>query len=453
MRWGAVIAAICIAAAPAPAASYTRARSPVIESFRLEPSRLCYGDPVRYRLSYAQLAGGLAAVKEAEMEASPPRPGMAPLDLGMLRPDRDELARHRAASGSLASGVRFWRPDENAPPGGADLQVRVKLVLGSGGEVSATTAVRYEDACPPPRPLATLAGGETGRVGFETVTPTNTEFLTGSAGGKPVVIWGHLALAPGGAGRMPAVILLPGSEGIGRREARWAEELTALGIAAFMVDSLTGRDLEGATAGLHTGAIIVDAYRALGLLATHPRLDPERIALMGFSRGGVVTLFSSLTRFHRMHGPAGVRFAVHLPFYPGCHVTYLDEEQVTDRPIRIFHGAADDWTPIGPCREYAQRLRRAGKDVRLRELPGAPHAFDDPSLPARQHWPEAVNPSRCFFLELPGGQLVSRETGRPLEPGDPCFSRGATVGYRADAHHRVIREVRDLLTAIFRLAR
>jgi hypothetical protein len=92
MRWGAVGAGICIAVAPAPASS---ARSPVIESFQLEPARLCHGDPVRYRLSYTRLAGGLAAVKEAELAASPPRPGMAPLDLGILRPDRDELARHR----------------------------------------------------------------------------------------------------------------------------------------------------------------------------------------------------------------------------------------------------------------------------------------------------------------------------------------------------------------------
>lgn len=60
----------------------------------------------------------------------------------------------------------------------------------------------------------------------------------------------------------------------------------ALG-AAFILDAFTGRgiiDTNADQSQLDSIAMMHDAFAALGKLATHPRIDPARIAAMGFSR-------------------------------------------------------------------------------------------------------------------------------------------------------------------------
>ena len=191
--------------------------------------------------------------------------------------------------------------------------------------------------------------------------------------------------------------------------------------------------------------MIGDAYRALGLVATHPRIDPERIAVMGFSKGGAVALYSALTRFHRLHGPAGPRFAHHIAFYPPCYYTYVGDLLVTYRPIRLFHGTADDLAPIERCRTYVERLRGAGADAQITEYAGAQHGFDRPSAePARRN-PGEQNASRCFWEERPEGHLVNRDTGQPFSLDDPCVILGGTFGPDPAAYRAALQAVKALV--------
>jgi dienelactone hydrolase len=261
-------------------------------------------------------------------------------------------------------------------------------------------------------PRATLTAGQSGRISFESVTLTDAQFLKGGKTGPTATIWGNLQLPQQLTGRAPAVVILHGTIGVGPREERWAQELNRLGIATFVLDSFSGRALappfeSGAVPSQLT--IIVDAYRALSLLATHPRIDPKRIAVMGFSRGGIATLDAGLRRFQQLHGPAGLEFAAYVPFYANCTVTYLDDEQMTDRPVRLHHGTADENLPIDAGRQYVKRLQRAGKDVQLAAYAGARHSFDNSDLPPTSVQPRGLNWTRCRFVERTAGEVVNSD--------------------------------------------
>jgi len=164
----------------------------------------------------------------------------------------------------------------------------------------------------------------------------------------------------------------------------WERELNAIGVSTFALDGFTGRGLTQVStdqALLGRLNFILDIYRALDVLAKHPRVDSQRIALMGFSRGGQAALYASLTRFHKMWNRSGIEFAAYIPFYPDCATTYISDTDVADRPIRIFGGTRDDFDPIALCKAYVERLKAAGRDVEVTEYPNAPHAFDIPLLP------------------------------------------------------------------------
>jgi dienelactone hydrolase len=288
---------------------------------------------------------------------------------------------------------------------------------------------------------------------FETITLTDKQFLTNAAG-TPARIAAELRL-PGDLERYPAVILIHGSGGVTANVDYWARELHAIGVAAFIVDCFTGRGVaETVTDQTRLGALtmIVDGYRALDHLAQHRNIDPNRIALMGFSKGGFATIYASLTRFQKMYGPALSKFAAYIPFYPACATKYLEDEITDDAPIRIFHGSADDYVPVDPCRKYVARLRAAGRNVELTEFSGANHVFDNPLYTP---FVDVVNPLVAGFCEreeLTPGEIVNVATGKPFTWNDPCVRHKATVGYDAAATAQTTEVLKRFLATRFKIA-
>jgi dienelactone hydrolase len=289
---------------------------------------------------------------------------------------------------------------------------------------------------------------------IETVTLKTQQVLTGDRNGEPVAIAGELRLPKAGNERFPALILLHGSGGVSSAVDRWAQELNALRVAAFILDSFSGRDITSTAddqSQLDTLAMLVDAYRALALLARHPRIDPNRIGIMGFSKGGVAAVYSSNLRFQKMYAPAGVQFAAHIGLYTPCNTVYRDDNRTTEAPIRLFHGVADDYVAIGPCRDYVARLKRAGTDAVLTEYPDAGHGYDKFRLKEPMTLARAETTRNCTWTEADNGAVVNAKTGAAFSRDDPCVERGAHVAYNAAATEATALAVREFLTATFKL--
>ncbi len=302
---------------------------------------------------------------------------------------------------------------------------------------------------------STLSFGQTfGRMevrAIDSVTLTGEQFLLGDTNGKPARLAGELRL-PNAPGRVPAVILVHGSGGLAASEDRWAQELNGAGIATFLLDSFSGRGIVSTVndqSQLHSLAMMVDAYRALASLSGHARIDPNRIAVMGLSKGAVAAVYSSNQRFLKLHGPSQGQFAAHIGLYTPCNVHYNQDEKTTGKPIRLFHGAADDYVPPAPCRDYVARLKTAGADVTLTEYPDAYHAYDFFTIKQPIKIPTAQTTRACQLEEGPNGVTLNSKTKKPFDLNDACVEKGPMAGYNAAAHEATVKAVKEFLAATF----
>jgi dienelactone hydrolase len=285
-----------------------------------------------------------------------------------------------------------------------------------------------------------------------TVTLSTADFLLGKKDGKPAMIAGELRIPKPGTDRLPAAVLVHGSGGVGFNTGMWVDDLNKAGFATFVTDSFTGRGITNTftdQSQLSSYTMMNDAFAALAVLAKHPRIDPDKIAVMGFSKGAIPSVYASMNRFQNAYASEGATFAAYIGFYTPCNIALIDDEKVSAKPIRLYHGIADDWVPVGPCRDYVARLKKAGANIDLVEYPGAAHAFDDQSIPGTCQLPQAVTARKCRFEEKPLGAIINGDTGQPATPNDPCIERGVAIAYNAEATNAARKDVVEFLGKLF----
>jgi dienelactone hydrolase len=91
-------------------------------------------------------------------------------------------------------------------------------------------------------------------------------------------------------------------------------------------------------------------------------MDPNRIGIMGFSRGGSVAFQTALQPFRKAFIDTDLKFAFHIPMYAGCLQAYWSP-QLTKVPMLNLVGDADDWTPTAACKQLAARYQAAGVPI------------------------------------------------------------------------------------------
>jgi dienelactone hydrolase len=268
-------------------------------------------------------------------------------------------------------------------------------------------------------------------VSFDTLT------FDHPAACKPARVSGTLHLPMQVNQPFPAMVLLTSSAGVQRhREHYYAQALNDAGIAALIVDSFSGRGVRRTVADqtLVSGAQMEgDAFAALALLRSDPRIDPGRIGVMGVSKGGVATLNAAIAVRHRWRPGFDRVFDLHVAICPGATAQHRDPT-THGRPIYFMLAGRDDYTPAPLAIDYAERMRAAGnKQIKVKVYSGAHHGWESlgPVFDIR----DAENWSCCAnFIEDDGRHFVVA-TGRAMSEPEyqawarqHCVTRGARAG-------------------------
>lgn len=159
------------------------------------------------------------------------------------------------------------------------LLLSVTLLVGCAGVPGAGGATPTGSGA-----LSTPTPGQRETITFQSLSFAGTlwsPLLPPSSEGTATTVSGMLTIPPS-RGPVPAVIITHGCGGIGPSELGWARQLNQIGLATFVVQSFAGRQVSELCSGRHAlniASVLVDAYRALDLLAAHPRINPAQIAI------------------------------------------------------------------------------------------------------------------------------------------------------------------------------
>jgi len=263
--------------------------------------------------------------------------------------------------------------------------------------------------------------------------------------------------APGGP--CPVLVAIHGGSWIGGSRTEYGPQfarLTREGIAVAVVDYRLARP--GAPSWPGAPADIAAALDWLEAHATQYRLDPDRVAVIGTSSGGLLAALASfldpriraaiclsapmdlaklMTERSLAHEPA-LAFLGDAPRGLAHRAREASPTSLVapgQPPMLLIHGTKDLWVPIEQARNMRHALDEAGVLHRLIEIEGARHGFQ---LQVEEPQPRDLATDILDFLEEAWGtRVVHPGRENPAIPGAPggsplvrgsSFLKSATEG-------------------------
>ena len=189
------------------------------------------------------------------------------------------------------------------------------------------------------------------------------------------VLEGWLVYDDAAAGKRPGVLVVHDWFGVSDYVKGRAVQLAKLGYVAFVAD-IYGKGIAPQTPKEATA--VSGKYKedrtlmrarvnaGLDILKKDPRVDPARIAAIGYCFGGTAVL--ELAR-------SGAEIAGVVTFHGGLDTPTPQDAKNIRCKVLILHGADDPFAPAAQVAALEDEMRKAGVDYQIQLYGGAVHAF------------------------------------------------------------------------------
>jgi carboxymethylenebutenolidase len=192
-------------------------------------------------------------------------------------------------------------------------------------------------------------------------------------GPNGVTLRGYLA-TPRGSGPSPAVVMIHEWWGLNHDTTVLADALAREGFVVLAADAFRGSvaqspaDARKQVTETPREQIAADLDAALDFLRSHPRVDADRVAALGFCFGGTQAMFMG-TRNPELAGV--VIFYGSGPIQDAAQLGSMKEAG----PVLGIYGKEDGGIPVEQVRNFEQAMEARGVENTITIYPGVGHAF------------------------------------------------------------------------------